>query len=31
MATKKEYLKYIIEQLSELDGITYKQMMGEYI
>lgn len=31
MATKKEYLKYIIEQLSELDGITYRQMMGEYI
>ena len=31
MATKKEYLEYIIEQLSELDGITYRKMMGEYI
>ena len=31
MPTKKEYLEYILEQLSLLDGITYKQMMGEYI
>ena len=31
MASSKEYLEYIIEQLSELDGITYRAMMGEYI
>ena len=31
MATSREYLDFILEQLSEVDGITYKQMMGEYI
>lgn len=31
MATSREYLDFIMEQLSEVDGITYKQMMGEYI
>ena len=31
MASDKEYLDFILEQLSGLDGITYKQMMGEYI
>lgn len=31
MATRKEYLNYILEQLSELDGITHRMMMGEYI
>ena len=31
MATSKEYLAFILDQLSELDGITVKQMMGEYI
>lgn len=31
MASSKEYLNFILEQLSELDGITYKAMMGEYI
>ena len=31
MASSKEYLDFILEQLSELDGITVKQMMGEYI
>ena len=31
MATSKEYLAFILDQLSELDGITQKQMMGEYI
>lgn len=31
MATSKEYLEFIIEQLSGLDGITSRQMMGEYI
>ena len=31
MASSKEYLDFILEQLSELDDITYKAMMGEYI
>ena len=31
MASSKEYLEYIIEQLSELENITYRAMMGEYI
>ena len=31
MASSKEYLNYILEQLSELDEITYRAMMGEYI
>jgi len=31
MASSKEYLEYILESLSECDGITYRAMMGEYI
>ena len=31
MASSKEYLDFILEQLSELEEITYKAMMGEYI
>ena len=31
MATTKEYLEFILEQLSTLDGITHRMMMGEYI
>ena len=31
MATTKEYLQYILDQLSELEDITYRAMMGEYI
>ena len=31
MASSKEYLEYILEQLSDLDEITYRAMMGEYI
>lgn len=31
MASKKEYLEFILEQLSELKKITYREMMGEYI
>ncbi len=31
MATSKEYLNFILEQLSELEDITYRMMMGEYI
>ena len=31
MASTKEYLYFILDQLSELKNITYKAMMGEYI
>ena len=31
MASHKEYLDFILEQISELEEITYKAMMGEYI
>lgn len=31
MASSKECLEFILEQLSNLDGITYRAMMGEYI
>lgn len=31
MATTKEYKDFILEQLSPLDNITCKPMMGEYL
>ena len=31
MATSKEYLRFVLDRLSDLEGISYKQMMGEYI
>ncbi len=31
MSTSKEYLSFILEQLSSLDGISYRLMMGEYL
>ena len=31
MASSKEYLAYILEQLSGMENITYRAMMGEYI
>ncbi len=31
MASKKEYLDYVLEQLSDVEGVTYRPMMGEYI
>ena len=31
MASGKEYLDFVLDQLSELDGITWRAMMGEYI
>ena len=31
MASQKAYLDYILDQLSELEGITYRPMMGEYL
>ena len=31
MASSKEYLYFILEQLSDLDSVSYRSMMGEYI
>lgn len=31
MSSSKEYLTFILEQLSELEDVSYKAMMGEYI
>ena len=31
MASSKVYLDFILEQLSNLEDITYRAMMGEYI
>ena len=31
MASSQAYLNFILEQLSELEEITYRAMMGEYI
>ena len=31
MASSKEYLNFILDQLSGLGGIPYRAMMGEYI
>ena len=31
MASDKEFLNYVLEQLSDLKDVDYKKMMGEYI
>ena len=31
MASSKEYLDFVLDQLSGMDGVFYKAMMGEYI
>ena len=31
MASSKEYLEYILDQLADLDDISCRAMMGEYI
>ena len=31
MSSSKEYLSFVLEQLSDLDGISHRAMMGEYI
>jgi len=31
MASSKVYLEFVLEQLSELEEVTYRAMMGEYI
>ena len=30
MASSKDYLEYVLDQLSGLDDISYRAMMGEY-
>ncbi len=31
MSTSKEYLSFLLDQLSSLDRISYRMMMGEYL
>lgn len=31
MASKQAYLEYVLDQLSGLDGVTYRAMMGEFV
>lgn len=31
MASHKEYLEFVLEQMSDLEEITFRAMMGEYI
>lgn len=31
MATTKEYLTYVLEQLAGLEEISHRAMMGEYV
>ena len=31
MSSSKDYLEYVLELLKEVEGITYKKMMGEYL
>ena len=31
MATSKEYLDFVLEQLSVLSDVSYRPMMGEYV
>ena len=31
MASSREYLDFVLGQLSELDDVSYRAMMGEYI
>ena len=31
MASSKDYLEFLMDQLSGLEDVTYRAMMGEYI
>ncbi len=31
MASSREYLDFVLEQLSKLDDVSHRAMMGEYI
>jgi len=31
LASSREYLEYVLDQLSGLNGVSYRAMMGEYL
>ena len=31
MSTSKQFMGFLLEQLSDVDGVTYRPMMGEYL
>ena len=31
MATSKDYIEFVCEQLEGVEGVTYKKMFGEYM
>lgn len=31
MASSKEYLEYVLEQLQQVEGLRYRPMMGDYL
>ena len=31
VGTTREYMQFVLEQLGEIDGVTYKKMCGEYL
>ena len=31
MATSKEYIEFVCEQLEGIENVTYKKMFGEYM
>lgn len=31
MASSEEYLNYVLEMLSDVEGVSHRKMMGEYI
>ncbi len=31
MATSKEYLTFVLEQMKEVEGVSHRAMMGEYV
>ncbi len=31
MATNEQYMEFLMEQLSDLEGVSYRKMMGEYL
>lgn len=31
MATSKEYMEFVYEQMREIDGVRYRKMFGEYM
>lgn len=31
MPSSKEYLEYVLDQLSDIEGVSFRAMMGEYV